>query len=62
MNAVAIFAIAVVLLACGYVFYGRWLAQQWGVDPSRTTPANELKDGLDYYPAKAPVLMGHRRP
>ena len=59
MNAVAIFAIAVVLLACGYVFYGRWLAQQWGVDPSRTTPANELKDGLDYYPAKAPVLMGH---
>ena len=43
----------------GYVFYGGWLAEQWGVDPKRTTPAHELEDGNDYVPAKAPVLMGH---
>ena len=43
----------------GYIFYGKWLAEQWGVDPNRTTPAHELEDGNDYVPAKAPVLMGH---
>ena len=43
----------------GYIFYGGWLAKQWGVDPKRTTPAHELEDGNDYVPAKAPVLMGH---
>ena len=36
-----------------------WLAKQWGVDDSRQTPAHELEDGMDYVPAKAPVLMGH---
>ena len=41
------------------MFYGKWLAKEWGVDPSRETPAHTLADGLDYCPAKAPVLLGH---
>jgi carbon starvation protein len=54
----------VVLIGCailvvGYIFYGGWLAKQWGVDDAKTTPAHELEDGMDYVPAKAPVLMGH---
>ena len=59
MNAVVILLVGCAILIAGYVFYGKWLAEQWGVDPNRTTPAHELEDGNDYVPAKAPVLMGH---
>lgn len=59
MNAMVILLIAIVVLACGYIFYGGWLAKQWGIDPSRPTPANEMHDGVDYVPAKPYVLFGH---
>ena len=59
MNAVLVLSIGIVILIVGYIFYGGWLAKQWGVDDSRPTPAHELEDGMDYVPAKAPVLMGH---
>ena len=49
-----------VILFCGYVFYGRWLVKQWGVgEGDIPTPAHTMNDGIDYVPAKAPVLMGH---
>ena len=59
MNAALVLIISIVILLCGYVFYGKWLAEQWGVDPKKTTPAHEMEDGVDYVPAKTPVLMGH---
>ncbi len=59
MTAILIICSAIVLLFIGYVTYGSWLAKQWGVDPSRKTPAYELEDGVDYVAAPAPVLMGH---
>ncbi len=59
MNAALVLIVSIAVLAVGYVFYGGWLAKQWGVDPSKKTPAYELKDDVDYVPAKAPVLMGH---
>lgn len=59
MNAALLLIVGVVILATGYVTYGKWLAQQWGVEDKRITPAHELEDGNDYVPAKAPVLMGH---
>ena len=59
MNAAVLLIVGSAILLCGYIFYGRWLAKQWGVDNSRVTPAHELEDGKDYCPAKAPVLMGH---
>ncbi len=59
MNAVLVLLVGCAILIVGYVFYGSWLAKQWGVDDSKTTPAHELEDGMDYVPAKAPVLMGH---
>ena len=59
MNAVLILLVGCAILIVGYIFYGGWLAKQWGVDDSRPTPAHELEDGMDYVPAKAPVLMGH---
>ena len=50
MTALLIVVAAIVLLFIGYVFYGSWLAKQWGVDPSRKTPAYEMEDGVDYLP------------
>ena len=59
MNAALVLIISIVVLLCGYIFYGKWLAEQWGVDPEKKTPAFEMEDGVDYVPAKTPVLMGH---
>lgn len=59
MTAILIILAAIILLVCGYVFYGSWLAKQWGVDPAKTTPAVEVNDGVDYVAARPAVLMGH---
>ncbi len=59
MNAVLVLLVGCAILIAGYIFYGGWLAKQWGVDDTKVTPAHELEDGMDYVPAKAPVLMGH---
>ncbi len=60
MNTLVLLGICVVILFCGYMFYGRWLAKQWGVgEGDIPTPAHTMADGIDYVPAKAPVLMGH---
>jgi carbon starvation protein len=60
MNTLVLLLICVAILLCGYIFYGRWLCKQWGVGESKEeTPAHTMADGVDYVPAKAPVLMGH---
>ena len=59
MSALLILILAIVLLGLGYVFYGGWLAKQWGVDPNRETPAHTSYDGKDFVPANPAVLMGH---
>ena len=59
MNGAIILIIGLAILVCGYIFYGGWLAKQWGVQDTTKTPSHELEDGVDYCPAKAPVLMGH---
>ena len=59
MTALLIIIAAIILLVIGYVYYGSWLAKQWGIDPSKKTPAVELEDGVDYVAAKPAVLMGH---
>ncbi len=59
MTALFIILAAIVCLIVGYVTYGSWLAKQWGIDPSRKTPAIEKEDGVDYVAAPPAVLMGH---
>lgn len=60
MNTLVLLLICLVVLGCGYKFYGGWLCKQWGVGESKEpTPAHSMQDGVDYVPAKAPVLMGH---
>jgi carbon starvation protein len=55
----ALVVIAVVLLAAGYLVYGRRLERLLGVEPSRPTPAHTMTDNLDYVPTKPAVLFGH---
>ena len=48
MNTLVIVLIAAVVLFGAYVFYGRWLANKWGIDPKAKTPAYTKEDGKDY--------------
>ena len=59
MTPILVLIIGVVLLALGYIFYGSWLAKQWGVNPARETPAHTRFDNNDYVPTHPAVLMGH---
>ncbi len=59
MTALLIILAAIVLLVIGYMTYGSWLAKEWGVDPTRETPAKTMEDGVDYLAAPPAVLMGH---
>lgn len=59
MNAIVLILAAIAIFVIAYLTYGKWLAKQWGIDPTRKTPAHELEDGVDYVPAPAPVLLGH---
>ena len=59
MIAILIILAAIALLVLGYIFYGSYLAKEWGIDPENVTPAVEIDDGVDYVAAKPAVLMGH---
>ena len=61
MNSLVLLIIGVAVLAAGYLLYGGWLVKTWGVgELKEETPAHTVDDGgVDYVPAKAPVLMGH---
>lgn len=60
MNSLVLLIVCIAVLVAGYIFYGGWLCRQWGVGESKEeTPAHSMEDGVDYVPAKAPVLMGH---
>lgn len=59
MSAIVLILVAIVIFVIAYNTYGKFLAKTWGVDPNNVTPAHELEDGVDYCPAKTPVLMGH---
>ena len=48
MNTLTIVLIAAVVLACAYVFYGRWLANKWGIDP---TPKSSKSSGVKLFHA-----------
>ncbi|MFA9375478.1 MAG: carbon starvation protein A [Lachnotalea sp.] len=60
MNGLIMILIAVVFLGGAYLFYGRYLAKKWGIDPDAKTPAVALEDGVDYVPADTGVVFGHQ--
>ena len=60
MNTLVIVLIAAVCLLAGYVFYGRWLAKKWGIDPKAKTPAYTHEDGEDYVPTDGWTVVAHQ--
>ena len=52
--------IALVVCACGYFIYGRWLVRLWGVDPNARTPAYVHEDGNDYVPSSKFTVFAHQ--
>lgn len=60
MNGLVIVLIAIVLLAAGYLLYGRWLAKKWGIDPKAETPAVKYEDGEDFVPSSRFTVFSHQ--
>lgn len=60
MNGLVIILIGIVALGAGYLFYGRWLAKKWGIDPDAKTPAYTHEDGEDYVPSSRFTVFSHQ--
>ena len=60
MNGIVLMVLAAVVLAAGYLLYGRWLANKWGVDPEAITPARRMENGKDFHPASAFTAFSHQ--
>ena len=60
MNGLVIILIGIVALGAGYLFYGRWLAKKWGIDPNAKTPAYTHEDGQDYVPSSKFTVFSHQ--
>ena len=60
MNGIVIVLIGIVVLFAGYLFYGRWLAKKWGLDPKAETPAVKYEDGEDYVPSSKFTVFSHQ--
>jgi len=55
----ALLLIAIVVFVIAYRIYGAYLDRKFNIKSDRRTPAHTEYDGVDYVPAKTPVLMGH---
>ncbi|MDD6482344.1 MAG: carbon starvation CstA family protein [Lachnospiraceae bacterium] len=60
MNSLVIVLIGVLVLALGYILYGRWLAKKWGIDPKAETPAVKYEDGQDFVPSSKFTVFSHQ--
>ena len=60
MNGLVIVLIGILALSAGYLFYGRWLANKWGLDPKAKTPAVKYEDGEDFVPSSKFTVFSHQ--
>lgn len=60
MTGLMLLGIALVVCACGYFIYGRWLVRLWGIDPNARTPAYVHEDGNDYVPSSKFTVFAHQ--
>ena len=59
MGAAYLLLLSLAVFVLAYLFYGRFLSKKLGVDDAQKTPSHTMTDGVDYVPAKAPILFGH---
>lgn len=60
MNGIVVMVVCAVVLFAGYMLYGRWLANKWGVDVEAVTPARRMEDGNAFSPASAFTVFSHQ--
>ena len=60
MNGLLMVGVAIVILSSAYLFYGRWLANKWGIDAKAKTPAYTHEDGVDFIPTSKGVVFSHQ--
>src|SRR5690625_5027607 len=60
MNAIVVALIGMVILALGYRYYSKFIAEKiFRLDPNYETPAHKYEDGVDFVPTNKFVLWGH---
>jgi len=59
MNGIELVLIALVMYIVAYKLYGGFITKRLEVNNNKETPSHTMYDGIDYCPAKAPVLLGH---
>ena len=60
MNAAVLMVFGLGVMAAGYFFYSKYIAERiYRLDPDFRTPAHEFRDGVDYVPTNRFVLWGH---
>src|SRR3972149_3978525 len=57
MNLALLSIIVIAIFTLAYFIYGRFVARNYKLDDNVTTPACAVNDGVDYVPAKAPMLL-----
>lgn len=60
MNGLLMVGVAIAILGSAYLFYGRWLANKWGIDEKAKTPAYTHEDGVDFIPTSKGVVFSHQ--
>ncbi len=60
MNPVVAAALCFVAYFVVYRFYARFLGSRiFRLDPTKSTPAHDMNDGVDYVPCRPSILFGH---
>jgi carbon starvation protein len=59
MNGIELILIALIMFVVAYKLYGGFITKRLEVNNNKETPSHTMYDGVDYCPAKAPVLLGH---
>ena len=59
MNAIPFLGVGIAAFVGAYLLYARRIARELGLGTGDPTPAHTMTDGIDYVPARMPVLLGH---
>ena len=59
MNGIVLISVTGIFFLGMFRFYGNFIAKRLGINDERETPSHTHYDGVDYVPAKSPVLLGH---
>ncbi len=59
MSGIVLILLAMVMFTAVYKYYGSFLSNKLKISNDNQTPSHTMADGVDYCPAKSPVLLGH---